>query len=281
MVNVQYLEELLHVALTATVPNTKIPLLLVFHAVRLTLAYFALAHRGPAASRPSWLQGLISVLIVPLSGGIVTSILLTNAPPGWLASPYVVPTYAGVYLTLHIVKPIRDVLLSLPPLVVDLATLPADAILKTANMIGAGTELALIHKAAAVRANPWAPTIAGGLVGAAGYASLSLLDLFSPVWHISAPGVSGAEWDLYGPFVLSAVYAFSRGTNRTLNELLHLISFGKLASRRQIYLSADEARALVTLIQLVLQTVRSLGFWSLKLGNVSRRRLVATAKKNQ
>lgn len=270
------LEHLIDGALRSTIPSTGYSLLMVLHAVRLSVLYFH-ATAPPAASgahggRPSWLQGLVSVLMIPIAGAVATTLLgLSQGPPGWLVSDQVVPIYAGVYLALHVLAPLRDFVLSVPLWLIEAVTLPADLVLKGVNLCDGGVELALAHRQLKYNAAV-AATVAGGIIGTAGYACIACLGVFQRQWQLRCPGATtpvgkGVEWDWYGPFVLSLLYIALRGIDRDLNDIVAKLTLGKLRAGWVYgkYLNKSQARAVVTTLQTILLGGRSLGTWDLRL----------------
>ena len=259
--------------MTITIPKTNIPIIFVLHALRLSLAYQKTTRRTT-----SWLQGMLSVIALPMSGGIVATVY-TGSIPSFLQSDVVIPTYMGVYLLVHNSAFIRTFFGTLPPQFIDLLTLPADAILKATNVCMVGVEGITGHVSATVKHNWFAPIFVGGSVGNAGYLSLTSFNLFSPVWTLSNR-FDAIEWDLYGPFVLSFMYLALQGTNPKINGLMYSLSQGVIGGRSAKYFTKREARTLVIAAQMAVQTLKTLNIWNARLpgGIPSQVRLTSTTR---
>ncbi|KAJ8607093.1 hypothetical protein MRB53_040529 [Persea americana] len=225
-----------------TIPKTDIPVIFVLHALRLSLAY-----QKSTRKTTSWLQGMLSIMALPLSGGIVATVMTGSLPP-FLTSDVVIPTYMAVYLIVHNSAFIRTFFGSMPSALIDLLTLPADAVLRANNICLVGVNGITGHVSATVKHNWFAPIFVGGSVGSAGYLSLTSFNLFAPVWTLSNR-FDVIEWDIYGPYLLSFLYLALQGSNTKINGLIWSLSQGIIGGRNARYFTAREARTVVIITQ--------------------------------
>lgn len=245
----------MRLAMTANVPGTPVPIVLVAHALRLSMAY-----QVQTRKTTSWIQGMFSVCALPMAGGLVATLMTGSLPP-FLQSDVVIPTYMVTYLVVHNSALVRSLVGALPSQVFDLLTMPADAMLKVTNICGVGVDGITSHYSASVKHNFFAPILVGGSVGSAGFLSLTGLNLFTPVWTLSTR-IDAVEWELYGPYVLSFLYLALKGSNPQINNAVWSLSQGVLGGRSAKYFSKDEARALVVLTQMGVHVVKSMGVWN-------------------
>lgn len=250
--------DILKLCLTTTIPKTSIPIIFVLHALRLSLAYQASARKST-----SWIQGLLSVIALPMSGGLVATVMTGSIPP-FLQSDIVIPTYMATYLVVHNSAFVRTFFGSMPTGLVDLLTMPADAILKASNICLVGVDGITGHYSATVKHNWFAPLWVGGSVGSAGYLSMKSFNLFSPVWTLSTR-FDAVEWDLYGPFVLSFLYLALQGSNAQINGMIWNMSQGVFGGKRARYFTKREAQVLITMAQMAVQSLKLTGIWSGKM----------------
>lgn len=206
---------------------------------------------------------MLSVCALPMSGGLVATVM-TGSLPTFLQSDVVIPTYAATYLLVHNFGILRGILGMVPTQLLDLVTLPADAILKAVNVCAPGVDGITSHYSAAVKHNWFAPIFVGGSVGNAGYLAMTGFNLFSPTWTLNTR-MDVVEWDLYGPYLLAFMYLALQGTNPQINALIWSVSQGVLGGRNAKYFTKQESQALVILVQMGVQTIRSLGIYSFRL----------------
>ena len=162
----------------------------------------------------------------------------------------------------------KALLLSLPPLAVELPLIITDSFLRSLAITSAGTDLAL----ASAHRNSWITQIAmGGIAGAASAVLLLTCNLWSPAgWHVSSVNLSSVPWDVYGPFVLSMIYVALRGTHPAINNLTLFATAGVWGGKGTYFLTAEEARTVVALIFATVVTLRRLGIYSFALGGPSK-----------
>lgn len=250
------------------IPGTSVPIMLVLHALRLSLGYQRATRKST-----SWLQGMLSVCALPMAGGMVATFMTGSLPP-FLLNDVVIPTYMVTYLVVHNSGMLRGLLGAIPPQILDFLTLPADCIIKSLSICSTGVDGITSHYSAAVKHNWFAPIFVGGSVGSAGFLTLTSLNLFSPIWTLSTR-LDAVEFELYGPYVLSFMYLALQGSNPQINNLVWSISQGVLGGRHAKYFTKEEARVLVTLTMAGVQVMKSVGIWNGRMPGGSERTIAA------
>ena len=182
-----------------------------------------------------------------------------------------------MHLLLYISPVLKEFLLSLPPIVVDLPPIIGDSLLRTLAVTSYGTDLALQSP---YRTSWFSQIALGGLSGSASPMALATLNLWSPSgWRFTSENLSPVTWDIYGPFVLSTIYVTLRGTHPAVNNLSSFASAGIWGTKVTRYLNADEARTVVSIIFATVVTLRRLGIYSFAFGKPVQVRTVGNDKK--
>lgn len=207
------------------------------------------------------MQGMISVCSLPMASGL-TATVLTGSLPTFLQSDIVIPTYMVTYLVIHNSALARGMLNMIPTAIFDLITVPADVVLKSRVICATGVDSITSHYSASVKHNWFAPIFTGGSVGSAGFMLLNGLSLWSPSWTLSARHLDSAEWDMYGPYLLSLVYLALQGSNPQINNLVWSLSQGVIGGKRARYFTKEEARALIMIGHLAVEGARQMNVWS-------------------
>jgi hypothetical protein len=169
-----------------------------------------------------------------------------------------------VHLLLYVSPILKGFLLSLPSVVVDLPLIIGDSFLRTLAVTAYGSELAI----QSVYRGSWFSQIAmGGLAGAASPMTLATLNLWSPSgWRFTSENLSPVTFDIWGPWVLSTIYVALRGSHTAINNLSVFATAGLWGTKGTRYLSADEARTVISMIFATVVIIRRLGIYSFSFG---------------
>lgn len=166
----------------------------------------------------------------------------------------------------------KGFLLSLPPIVVDLPLIIGDSFLRTLAVTSYGTDLAIQSP---YRASWFSQVASGGISGSASAMALATLNLWSPSgWRFTSENLSPVTWDIYGPFVLSAIYVTLRGTHPAINNLSMFATAGIWGTKGTRYLNAEEARTVISILFATVVTLRRLGIYSFSFGRPVQGRTV-------
>jgi hypothetical protein len=182
-----------------------------------------------------------------------------------------------VHLILYSSPFITAFLLSFPKIAIDLPLLICDALLRTLALTAFGAEIAIQSP----YRGSWVTQIGvGGLTGSAAAIALLTLDLWSPSgWRFHSDNLSQLTWDVYGPFVLSAIHVALRGTHPAVNNISVFVTGATWGVKGTRYLNVHEARTVVALIFATVVILRRLGVYSFAFGQKFAGRKLGDDKK--
>ena len=210
--------------------------------------------------------------------------VLLQQTPGFISSDTCITLrkslcdFSFVHLLLYFSPFLKSFLLSVPPILIDLPLIISDSFLRTLAVTSYGTELAIKSP---YRGSWFTQIAAGGLSGSASAFTLVTLNLWSPSgWRFTSENLSPITWDMYGPFVLSAIHVALRGTHPVINNLSMFATAGTWGGKGTGFLNVEEARTAIALIFATVVVLRRLGIYSFSFGSPTSGRTLGTTSPN-
>ena len=173
-----------------------------------------------------------------------------------------------------------DLLSSVPSLLLDVPLTLVDGFLRSLGLTALGPDLALVHPLRAIRPSWFVQLLLGGSIGMSGAFLISVLNLWGPSWEFSSKGLHELVWELWAPWVLTLLYMVLRGSSPDVNTLSSLLTARHWGEKRTLFLTEEEARAVIAVIYISALFLRRFGIWSGSLGplysgTAARRAVVA------